>query len=154
MGLNDAYDHVRNRILLLNPLPTVNKAYSMILRVKKQREVHNVTELTEASAMLANNRGNRRFDVNKARIRNYKGKKGYLKKEDKYYNHCHAAGHMKDNCFKIHRYPDWYKEIKQKKTKPQAYVVTHRDEAAMDEPLSLAEIQPAELNPALSIIIQ
>ncbi|KAL0374379.1 UNVERIFIED_CONTAM: Retrovirus-related Pol polyprotein from transposon RE2 [Sesamum radiatum] len=40
MGLNDAYDHVRNQILLMEPLPSIGKAYSMTLRVEKQREVH------------------------------------------------------------------------------------------------------------------
>lgn len=40
MGLNDGYDHVRNQILLMDPLPSVNKAYSMVLRVEKQRNMH------------------------------------------------------------------------------------------------------------------
>ncbi|KAL0441230.1 UNVERIFIED_CONTAM: hypothetical protein Sradi_0061900 [Sesamum radiatum] len=40
MGLHESFDHVRNQILLMEPLPSVNKAYSMVLRVEKQREVH------------------------------------------------------------------------------------------------------------------
>ncbi|XP_019053968.1 PREDICTED: uncharacterized protein LOC104601120 isoform X1 [Nelumbo nucifera] len=36
MGLSDDFDHVRNQILMMEPLPSVNKAYSMILRVEKQ----------------------------------------------------------------------------------------------------------------------
>lgn len=40
MGLNDAYDSVRAQILLMEPLPSANKAYSMVLRVEKQREVN------------------------------------------------------------------------------------------------------------------
>ncbi|XP_021600646.1 uncharacterized protein LOC110606196 [Manihot esculenta] len=38
MGLNESYDHVRNHILIMEPLPSVNKAYSMILRIEKQKE--------------------------------------------------------------------------------------------------------------------
>lgn len=30
MRLNDAYDHVQNQILVMDPLPSVNKAYFMI----------------------------------------------------------------------------------------------------------------------------
>ncbi|KAL0318750.1 UNVERIFIED_CONTAM: hypothetical protein Sangu_2031200 [Sesamum angustifolium] len=36
MGLNEAYDNIRSQILVLDPLPTVNKAYSMVLRVERQ----------------------------------------------------------------------------------------------------------------------
>jgi len=39
MHLNDEYESVRSQILLLDPLPNVNKAYAMIQRVEKQRQV-------------------------------------------------------------------------------------------------------------------
>ncbi|KAL2230522.1 UNVERIFIED_CONTAM: hypothetical protein Sindi_1646600 [Sesamum indicum] len=38
MGLHESLDHVRNQILLMEPFSSVNKAYSMILTVEKQRE--------------------------------------------------------------------------------------------------------------------
>lgn len=39
IGLNERFDSIRNQILLLEPLPTVNKAYSIVTRVEKQMEV-------------------------------------------------------------------------------------------------------------------
>lgn len=36
IGLNDGYDSIRGKILLMEPLPNVNKAYSMVLRIEKQ----------------------------------------------------------------------------------------------------------------------
>ncbi|KAL0433770.1 UNVERIFIED_CONTAM: hypothetical protein Slati_2711300 [Sesamum latifolium] len=39
-GLNESYDNIRNQILMLDPLPHVNKAYSMVLRVERQRQVN------------------------------------------------------------------------------------------------------------------
>ena len=39
MHLNDEYESVRGKILLLDPLPNVNKAYAMIQRVEKQKQV-------------------------------------------------------------------------------------------------------------------
>ncbi|KAJ0089079.1 hypothetical protein Patl1_33171 [Pistacia atlantica] len=58
MGLNDSFDHVRNQILVMDPLPTINKAYSMILRVEKQRKVHVAfADNLENSAMFAKARG-------------------------------------------------------------------------------------------------
>lgn len=35
MGLNDTFDNIRNQVLVMDPLPSVNKAYSMLLRVEK-----------------------------------------------------------------------------------------------------------------------
>ncbi|XP_010241277.1 PREDICTED: uncharacterized protein LOC104585930 [Nelumbo nucifera] len=40
MGLNDYYDNIRSQILVMEPLPSVNRAYSLVFRVDKQREVH------------------------------------------------------------------------------------------------------------------
>ncbi|KAJ0098282.1 hypothetical protein Patl1_28009 [Pistacia atlantica] len=62
MGLNDSYDQLRSQVLVLEPLPTVNKAYSMALKVEKQREVHiNFSDSSSVSAMFAKaqmNQGN------------------------------------------------------------------------------------------------
>ncbi|KAL2252610.1 UNVERIFIED_CONTAM: hypothetical protein Sindi_0055700 [Sesamum indicum] len=40
VGLNEEYDHVRSQILMMDPLPNVSNAYSMILRIEKQREIN------------------------------------------------------------------------------------------------------------------
>ncbi|KAG8661225.1 hypothetical protein MANES_02G220721v8 [Manihot esculenta] len=57
MGLNDAFDQVRSQVLLLNPLPTVNKAFSMVLQVESQKEVQtNLKEHTEVTARSQSNR--------------------------------------------------------------------------------------------------
>lgn len=42
MGLNEGYNIVKNKILMMDPLPYRNKAYSMALQMEKQREVDNV----------------------------------------------------------------------------------------------------------------
>ena len=46
MHLNDEYEAIRGQIFLLDPLPSVNKDYSMIQRVERQRQV------TRTSAVL------------------------------------------------------------------------------------------------------
>ena len=54
MGLNERFDQVRNQILLLDSLPSVNKAYSMVLRVESQRMVSlTFADMAEGSAFLA-----------------------------------------------------------------------------------------------------
>lgn len=49
IGLNEGYDSIRSQILLLDPLPTVNKTYSMVIRVEEQRELHLSTEVEIAN---------------------------------------------------------------------------------------------------------
>ncbi|XP_020552465.1 uncharacterized protein LOC110012590 [Sesamum indicum] len=43
MGLDDSYDNIRNQILVMDPFPSVNKAYSMVLRVERHRLVNTQT---------------------------------------------------------------------------------------------------------------
>lgn len=54
MGLNESYSIVRSQILLMDPLPTVNKAYALLLQEERQRSVHQVPPPNiEQSAMAA-----------------------------------------------------------------------------------------------------
>ncbi|KAL0431167.1 UNVERIFIED_CONTAM: Retrovirus-related Pol polyprotein from transposon RE1 [Sesamum radiatum] len=54
MGLNESYDNIRSQILVLEPLPHVNKAYSMVMRVKRQRQVNSeYLDVGDNSAMKA-----------------------------------------------------------------------------------------------------
>lgn len=39
---------------------------------------------------------------------------------DRHCDHCGVDGHMKDTCFKLHGYPDWYNDLKNKKSKNSA----------------------------------
>ncbi|CAA0820536.1 Unknown protein [Striga hermonthica] len=41
MGLNDVYDNVKNQIMLIDPLPSVNKAYSVLLTTERQITIQN-----------------------------------------------------------------------------------------------------------------
>ncbi|KAL2492034.1 Uncharacterized protein Adt_27662 [Abeliophyllum distichum] len=52
IGLNDTYDNVRNQVLVMDPLPSVNRAYSLVLRVEKQREVHMLYPETNNNAAM------------------------------------------------------------------------------------------------------
>ncbi|XP_022014016.1 uncharacterized protein LOC110913499 [Helianthus annuus] len=39
MGLNPSYDNVRGNILMMQPLPAISKAYSLLTQDEKQREI-------------------------------------------------------------------------------------------------------------------
>ncbi|KAK4392659.1 hypothetical protein Sango_2043700 [Sesamum angolense] len=111
-GLHESFDHVRNQILLMEPLPSVNKAYSMVQRVEKQREVHSeVTNSIQNVAMQAReNRRNTNFAP-----RFTQRKKIQAEKQNMFREECGKTGHLKSTCFEIHGFPEWYKALVEKK---------------------------------------
>ncbi|KAL0402249.1 UNVERIFIED_CONTAM: hypothetical protein Slati_4254800 [Sesamum latifolium] len=88
MGLGDNFDHVRNQLLVMDPTPNVNRAYSMVLSVEKQREVHlELTETGDATAMHI--RGVFKKDERR---------RGYNDKRSQFCDKCNKSGHSRDTC--------------------------------------------------------
>ena len=129
MGLNESFDGIRSQILLLYLLPSVNKVYSMLLRIEKQQEVSDLfTENLENTALFTRSsftkpagrsHGNSRTDHPKGPTRNqiHSSSKGYgsqfdSKKQFRHCDYCNNDGHVRDTCFCLHGYLDWYKEYK------------------------------------------
>ncbi|KAM1239955.1 hypothetical protein ACFX2J_045328 [Malus domestica] len=84
MGLNDLYASVRSNTLLQDPLPTVNKAYSLVLRHEKQSEVTAGKASTQPDAAV--------FAVKNAN-RESEGEKGELK-----CTKCNKTNHTAKTC--------------------------------------------------------
>ncbi|KAM3264317.1 hypothetical protein P3L10_001311 [Capsicum annuum] len=52
-GLNDVYSTVRSNILMMNPIPSVGQAYSMLIRDEKQREIKSdITSFSSDSTLF------------------------------------------------------------------------------------------------------
>lgn len=114
MGLNSDFEVIRGQILNLDPLPTVSKAFSMVLRAESQKTVtqNYSSSIAEGSAMLVKAASSKSAGDNKY----YSGqKKDDSKKSDRFCDHCQIIGHTKDTCFKLHGYPDWFKELRNSK---------------------------------------
>ncbi|KAF7821870.1 uncharacterized protein G2W53_027325 [Senna tora] len=112
-GLNPTYDNIRSQILNLDPLATANKAFSMVARVEKQRQVNMIfSHGNEGNAAMLARSTPTKTDGGYARKKD-------TSKKDKYCEHRHMNGHTKDTCFKIHGYPEWFKDMEKKKGKKQ-----------------------------------
>ncbi|KAL0440066.1 UNVERIFIED_CONTAM: hypothetical protein Slati_2489600 [Sesamum latifolium] len=103
MGLGDAYDHVRSQVLLMDPLPLIGKAYSMIFRVEKQREEQ--IGLQNEPAMTATFAGKQGTSGSGPR------KQSFINKRLQFCDHCRRTGHTRESCFKLTGYPEWYKSL-------------------------------------------
>lgn len=59
MGLNDGYGQARGTILMMNPLPNINRAYSLILQDENKREVYAKPLIsTDSSSFMVGNKNN------------------------------------------------------------------------------------------------
>ncbi|KAL0355625.1 UNVERIFIED_CONTAM: Retrovirus-related Pol polyprotein from transposon RE2 [Sesamum radiatum] len=144
MGLNDPYDVVRNQILMQEPLPSVSKAYSMILRVEKQREVHSGFP-SSGQNMAMQARGNIFRRPGNATA--FQKRKTAAERRNQLCEHCGKTGHTKEVCFEIHGYPDWYRNLLEQRRRDGAstsrtYNVTSNEEYAQN---TLDEIGISEI---------
>lgn len=107
MGLNDSFSHVRGQLLLMEPLPVINKVFSLVLQEERQRRIITPLSTVDASSTLA-------FHVQTPRPKkgssNYSAQNSFrgIKKDRPYCTKCQVNGHTIDKCYKIHGYPPGY----------------------------------------------
>lgn len=95
------YDSICDQILLLDPMPYVAKAYSMVLRVENQKDNDvQFGDTIDHGAHLV------KLGRNTSNSNCYHKQN---KEEDKFCTYCKKSNHMKENCFKLIGYPDWWK---------------------------------------------
>ncbi|KAA8531041.1 hypothetical protein F0562_005750 [Nyssa sinensis] len=92
MGLNDSYAAIRGKILLMDPLPSINHIYGLILQEECQRNIH-VSPSIDTVALAA--KGFLPSSTSRVPPR-----KKHLK-----CTHCHKDGHTIDRCYLIHGFP-------------------------------------------------
>ncbi|XP_038721996.1 uncharacterized protein LOC120014146 [Tripterygium wilfordii] len=111
MGLDDHYEHVTNQILLMDPLPDVNKAFAQIGQVERKQIVNQSTkknliqkdsEVQEQMVMQVTSQpvGKNRFNGARNSKRN--------NNEKLFCKYCKKTNHTVDKCFKLVGYPADY----------------------------------------------
>ncbi|KAF8405018.1 hypothetical protein HHK36_009914 [Tetracentron sinense] len=98
MGLNDSYSAIRSQILAMDSLPTVSKAYSLILQEEKQRELHVTNPTMPNSAILS-------VTKHETHGATPQDSGQYKTRSRPRCDHCKRLGHVKSKCYKLHGYP-------------------------------------------------
>lgn len=101
MGLNEAYSSFRAQILLMNPIPDINKVISLVIQEERQKAIGK-TPSTESLALSV------AID-NSKRNSNDRSKRRDGQRSPPIYSHCGIKGHVVDRCYKLHGYPPGYK---------------------------------------------
>ncbi|KAK9079847.1 hypothetical protein SSX86_001520 [Deinandra increscens subsp. villosa] len=95
MGLDPSYDTVRGNILMMSHLPSVNKAYSLLIQDEKQREIHSSSPfVSENSAMYVDSNS----------------------KKSLICSHCKKTGHHVSKCYRLIGFPKDFKFTKGKRS--------------------------------------
>ncbi|XP_016572935.1 uncharacterized protein LOC107870802 isoform X1 [Capsicum annuum] len=111
IGLNEAYSQARSQILMMNPSPSINQAYAMIVSDEGQRYAgilgSNPVSTGYESAMFSKGVGS--IVYNKSGVQQgQRFKKNYNLPCEV----CKIRGHTKENCWKVVGYPPDFKSKK------------------------------------------
>jgi hypothetical protein len=104
MGLNESFAAVRGQILLMDPMPPINKVFSLIRQEERQRSIGSLhaslsTPFVESTALMCKSEG----------MKVVGSKQFSQKKERPQCTHCGLLGHTVDKCYKLHGFPPGYK---------------------------------------------
>ncbi|XP_019056990.1 PREDICTED: uncharacterized protein LOC109116288 [Tarenaya hassleriana] len=101
-GLNDSYESIRGQIIMLDPLPDLEKTYNLIIQHEQQRMIKipnvNDSHVFQASVNPAEN------VVAAVSGGNFRPRQRPL------CTHYRLYGHMVKKCYKLHGYPPGYKQ--------------------------------------------
>ncbi|KAG2706747.1 hypothetical protein I3760_05G116900 [Carya illinoinensis] len=98
MGLNDSYESIREQVILMSPVPSIDKAFSLILQEERQRQARIVAiPPTESSALAVFNNQSKKKE-----------------RPELTCGHCGKTGHSRDKCYRLIGFPPNFKFTKQK----------------------------------------
>lgn len=93
MGMNESFDNIRGQIIIMSPLPSLDKTYSLVLQEERQR--------LACSVVLPN------LDISAlAACQNSSNKRDKL---DFTYTHYGKSRHTREKCFRLIGFPQNFK---------------------------------------------
>ncbi|XP_075634004.1 uncharacterized protein LOC142606574 [Castanea sativa] len=106
MGLNDSFSQVRTQVLLMDPIPSLSKVYSLLIQEQTQRSVTNTFVAKVDSTVLAAKMPNGHANLGTNLASTSSSGKG---KDRPICTHCGKTGHIVDKCYKLHSFPLGFK---------------------------------------------
>ena len=93
MELNDSFSQVRSQVLLMDPIPSLSKVYSLLIQEETQRSVPNAFVAKVDSTVLVAKLSNEHLGTNL-------GNSGGKGKERPTCTYCGKTGHTVDKFYK------------------------------------------------------
>jgi len=122
-GLDDRLDNIRGDILQMKPFPTIEQAYAHVRREAVRQAVMISGAPTENSgAVLASKsfKPGQHSSPSTKSLSLGSGKAGTPSRprassDGTKCSHCGNSKHIRDTCFKLHGYPEWWNELQARK---------------------------------------
>lgn len=111
-GLNDCFSSLRSQVLLMDPLPSVQRIFNLVKQEEAQQIINstfNTSGSVESAALQVNRSESRNFRSTNKRVRPF-------------CDHCNKHGHTRQTCYQLHGYPAKCPDTSS--SQPQVAVVT------------------------------
>jgi len=100
-SLNDSFSFVKTQVLLMDPLPSINKVYSMVIQEESNNTTPPPRVSIEDSSILVN-----ASDARKPFMRGKPSGASQSKNNSRYCTFCHKKNHTMEYCYQKHGYPN------------------------------------------------
>jgi hypothetical protein len=123
MGLNESFAAIRGQILLLEPLPSVNKVFSLVIQEEKQQDILVKSHIfnQESTALMTKSTGpSARFT------------KQPYRKDKPICALCGMPGHIADKCYRLHGFPPGFKFTKNLRNSAPIHSANHVQEVDLN----------------------
>ncbi|KAL3377397.1 hypothetical protein AABB24_003680 [Solanum stoloniferum] len=143
MGLNEVYIVIRGNILMMNPLPSIAQAFSLLIHKEKQREFRPASRMPmDSTSLNVNfvNTGRGSIDrsyrtnfsnSNSGNNNNYERNGSYSGNDNNknviVCEYCKKQGHTKEKYYKLHGYPPGNNILNYKLNNGQSRQTNHQN---------------------------
>ncbi|XP_061353944.1 uncharacterized protein LOC133298628 [Gastrolobium bilobum] len=112
-GLNEQFSNLRSQIMLMDPLPSINRVFSLIVQQERQLQLEGNVPNVESPKVFFNfvekshsGRGRSQFHGRGMSTYNGRGRSN----RSRLCTYCGKTSHTVDTCFEKHGYPPGYKQ--------------------------------------------
>ncbi|XP_019259221.1 PREDICTED: uncharacterized protein LOC109237378 [Nicotiana attenuata] len=137
MGLNETYVGIRGNLLMMQPLPSLDTVYNILLQDESQRHVNSTPQFNSESASFNANASHFPKPLLPPPKQQYNQRVAFDQKMhvdqtrgSLFCRYCKKPGHLIDKCYKLHGFPSNFKFTKSRRTAANATNVTTEPESS------------------------
>ena len=110
MGLNENFAQVRGQLLLMDPMPPINKVFSLISQEEKQRKIGSQLASNTEMEFAIKSDNSKKFNTSNDNSANSRGPNDRGSNNRPFSTHCNYHRHIVEKCYKIHGYPPRFRQ--------------------------------------------